>query len=57
MDYTLFLVTKTSAAPGFTCEGKWKSADSRLTDSRPACELLMSCDLPNIPVIQYSVCI
>ena len=57
MDYTLFLVNKTSAVPGFTCEGKWNSADSRLTDSISACEILMRCDLPYIPVIQYSVCI
>ena len=49
MDYTLFLVTKISAVPGFTSEGKWSSEDLRLTDSRPVCEILMSCDLFYIP--------
>ena len=56
MDYSLFLVTKISAVPGFTCEGKWSSADLRLTDSRPVSEILMSCDLFYIPVIWYPVC-
>ena len=56
MDYTLFLVTKISAVAGFACEGKWSSADSRLTDSRPVCEILMRCDLPYIPIIRYPVC-
>ena len=56
MYFSLFLVTKISAVPGFTCEGKWSLADSRLTDSRPVCEILMSCDLPYIPVIRYPVC-